>query len=255
MGRLDNKIAIVTGGSSGIGEATAKLFAKEGAAVVITARREAELIRVRDEIASAGGKCMYVPGDVRVTPDVENVVAKTVEAYGRIDILVNNAGIPDAHKRATWVTDELWDDVHETDLKGALRFCRAVLPHMEARNYGSIVNVCSIGGIYYCAGAAYSSAKAGLRGLTGNLAIQYFATGIRVNCVSPGSTLTPLFDPERMGDLDTEMVEITAQRHYQDRSSGMLDPMQQAYAILFLASDEASGISGENLTVDAGGRR
>ena len=254
MGRLDNKIAIVTGGNSGIGEATAKLFAREGASVVITARREAELIRVRDEITAAGGTCIYVPGDVRVTADVENVVAKTVEAFGRIDILVNNAGIPDSHKRLTWVTDDFWDDVHDTDLKGVMRFCRAVLPHMEARNSGSIVNVCSIGGIYYCAGAAYSSAKAGLRGLTVNMAIQYFATGIRVNSVSPGSTLTPLFDPERMGEIDTEMMQITAQRHYQDRTVGMLDPMQQAYAILFLASDEASGINGQDIVVDGGGR-
>ena len=254
MGRLENKIAIVTGGNSGIGEATAKLFAKEGATVVITARREGELKRVADEIAAAGGVCMYVPGDVRSTADVENVVAKTIEAYGRIDILVNNAGIPDSHRRTTWVTDEFWDDVHDTDLKGVMRFCRAVLPHMESRNYGSIVNVCSIGGIYYCAGAAYSSAKAGVRGLTVNMAIQYFATGIRVNSVSPGSTLTPLFDPERMGDIDVEMMEITAQRHYQDRTAGMLDPIQQAYAILFLASDEASGINGQDITVDAGGR-
>ena len=254
MGRLENKVAIITGGNSGIGEATAKLFAKEGAAVVITARRENELKRVADEITAAGGQCMYVPGDVRATADVENVVAKTVEAYGRIDILVNNAGIPDSHKRTTWVTDEFWDDVHDTDLKGAMRFCRAVLPHMEARNYGSIVNVCSIGGIYYCAGAAYSSAKAGLRGLTVNMAIQYFSTGIRVNSVSPGATDTPLFDPERMGDVDVEMLEITAQRHYQNRTVGRLDPLQQAYTILFLASDEASGINGQDIVVDAGGR-
>lgn len=254
MGRLENKIAIITGGNSGIGEATAKLFAKEGATVVITARREHELKRVADEIAAEGGACMYIPGDVTVTADVENVVARTIEAYGRIDILVNNAGIPDSHKRVTWLTDEFWDEVHDTDLKGVMRFCRAVLPHMEARNAGSIVNVCSIGGIYYCAGAAYSSAKAGLRGLTVNMAIQYFATGIRVNSVSPGSTLTPLFDPERMGDIDVEMMEITAQRHYQDRTVGMLQPIQQAYAILFLASDEASGINGQDIVVDAGGR-
>ena len=254
MGRLDNKIAIVTGGNSGIGEATAMLFAREGATVVITARRENELRRVAEEITAEGGKCMYIPGDVTVTADVENVVAKTMEAYGRIDILVNNAGIPDSHKRVTWVTDEFWDQVHDTDLKGVMRFCRAVLPHMEERNYGSIVNVCSIGGIYYCAGAAYSSAKAGLRGLTVNMAIQYFSTGIRVNSVSPGSTLTPLFNPENMKDIDQEMVEITAQRHYQDRTSGMLQPIQQAHAILFLASDEASGINGQDIVVDCGGR-
>ena len=254
MGRLEDKIAIITGGSSGIGEATAKLFAKEGAAVVITARREKELQRVRDEILAAGGQCMYVPGDVTVTADVENVVAKTVETYGRVDILVNNAGIPDSHKRVTLVTDEFWDRVHDVDLKGVMRFCRAVLPHMEARNRGSIVNVCSIGGVYYCAGAAYSSAKAGVHALTANLAIQYYASGIRVNAVSPGSTRTPLFDPENMGDIDEEMRDITARSHYHAREDFFLDPMEQAYAILFLASDEASGIHGQNLVVDAGGR-
>ena len=254
MGRLENKIAIVTGGNSGIGEATAKLFAKEGASVVITARREEELKRVADEITAEGGKCVYVPGDVTVTADVENVVQKTIEAFGRIDILVNNAGIPDAHKRVTWVTDDFWDEVHDVDLKGVMRFCRAVLPHMEARNYGSIVNVCSIGGIYYCAGAAYSSAKAGLRGLTANMAIQYYSTGIRVNSVSPGSTLTPLFDPERMGDIDEEMKEITARTHYHPRKDFFLKPIEQAYTILFLASDEASGINGQDIVVDAGGR-
>lgn len=254
MGRLEDKIAIITGGNSGIGEATAKLFAKEGATVVITARRENELKRVADEITADGGRCSYIPGDVTVTADVENVVRKTVEAYGRIDILVNNAGIPDSHKRTTWLTDEFWDKVHDTDLKGVMRFCRAVLPHMEARNYGSIVNVCSIGGIYYCAGAAYSSAKAGLRGLTVNMAIQYYASGIRVNSVSPGSTLTPLFDPENMKDVDEEMVAITARTHYHQREEFHLKPIEQAYAILFLASDEASGVNGQDIVVDAGGR-
>ena len=255
MGRLDNKVCLITGGNSGIGECCAKLFAREGAQVVITARREAELQRVCDEIHAEGGACHWFSGDATVQADVDRIVSSTVAAYGRIDVLVNNAGIPDKHMRVAWVTDELWDAVHDLDIKACMRFCRAVLPHMEERNYGSIVNVCSIGGIYYCAGAAYSSAKAGLRGLTANMAIQYYSTGIRVNSVSPGSTLTPLFDPERMGDIDVEMMQITAQRHYQDRTVGMLQPIQQAYAILFLASDEASGINGENLTVDAGGRR
>ena len=239
MGRLDNKIALITGGNSGIGEATAKLFAREGASVVITARREGELARVADEIYKDGGVCEWFSGDVRVTADVEHVVAQTIEKFGRIDILVNNAGIP---------------DVVDTDLKGVMRCCRAVLPHMVARNYGAIVNIASIGGVYACAGASYSAAKAGVLALTKNLAIQYFGSGIRVNSVSPGGTDTPLFSPEMAANADKEMMEITAQHHLHPHPNARLSPMEQAYAILFLASDEASGINGENLTVDYGGR-
>lgn len=254
MGRLDNKIALITGGNSGIGEATAKLFAREGASVVITARREAELARVAGEIRAAGGVCEWFSGDVRVTADVERVVAQTIERFGRIDILVNNAGIPDCHMPTVKLTDELWDDVVDTDLKGVMRCCRAVLPHMVARNYGAIVNIASIGGVYACAGASYSAAKAGVLALTKNLAIQYFGSGIRVNSVSPGGTDTPLFSPEMAANADKEMMEITAQHHLHPHPNARLSPMEQAYAILFLASDEASGINGENLTVDYGGR-
>ena len=254
MGRLDNKIALITGGNSGIGEATAKLFAREGASVVITARREGELARVADEIRKAGGVCEWFSGDVRVTADVERVVAQTIEKFGRIDILVNNAGIPDCHMPTVKLTDELWDDVVDTDLKGVMRCCRAVLPHMVARNYGAIVNIASIGGVYACAGASYSAAKAGVLALTKNLAIQYFGSGIRVNSVSPGGTDTPLFSPEMAANADKEMMEITAQHHLHPHPNARLSPMEQAYAILFLASDEASGINGENLTVDYGGR-
>ena len=109
MTRLAGKIAVITGGNSGIGEATAKLFAREGATVVITARREKELQRVADEIAAEGGACVYIPGDVTVTADVDNVMAKTVELFGRIDILVNNAGIGDRHTPTIKVEDDFWD--------------------------------------------------------------------------------------------------------------------------------------------------
>lgn len=254
MGRLENKVALITGGNSGIGEATAKLFAREGAAVVITARRESELARVANEISAEGGKCVWVAGDVRETEDVNRVVAKTVEQFGKIDVLVNNAGIPDCHMPAVKLTDDFWDDVVDTDLKGVMRCCRAVLPHMVGRNCGAIVNIASIGGVYACAGAAYSAAKAGVLALTKNLAIQYFGSGIRINSVSPGATKTPLFSPEMAEKGDKEMMEITAQHHLHPHPNGLLDPMEQAYVILFLASDEASGVNGENITVDYGGR-
>ena len=253
MGRLENKIAIITGGNSGIGEATARLFAQEGATVVITARRKGELQRVQQEIQAAGGICDYIPGDVRVSEDVNNVAEKTIEKYGRIDILVNNAGIPDCHLPAVRLTDEFMEEVLDTDLKGVIRFCRAVLPHMEEAGRGSIVNIASIGGVYACAGASYSAAKAGVLALTKNLAIQYFGRGIRINSVSPGGTDTPLFQSPSMALADQEMVAITAQHHVHPIDH-MLSAKEQAYAILFLASDEASGINGENLTVDYGGR-
>ena len=253
MARLEGKIAVITGGNSGIGEATAKLFAREGATVVITARREGELQRVSEEIAAAGGKCVYIPGDVTVTADVDNVMDKTVELFGRIDILVNNAGIGDCHKPTLKMEDDFWDRIQDVDLKGVMRCCRAALRHMVPANRGSIVNIASIGGVYCCAGAAYSAAKAGVLSLTKNLAIQYYGTGIRVNSVSPGSTETPLFSPENFTDVDEEMLALTARTHVRTIDH-RLSPYEQAYAILFLASDEASGVNGQDIVVDYGGR-
>lgn len=255
MGRLENKIAIITGGNSGIGEATAKMFAREGATVMLTARREGELKRVADEIIAAGGTAVYVPGDVKNTADVQRVVDETIRQFGRIDILVNNAGIGDGHKSTINMTDEFWDEILDVDLKGVMRFCRAVLPHMVEAGRGSVVNISSIGGTYYCAGAAYSSAKSGVIAITKNLAIQYYGTGIRFNCVSPGGTDTPLFSPENFKDVDTEMMEATFKKRSRDfpPEQRHLQPDDQAYAILFLASDEARGINGENLVVNRGG--
>ena len=253
MDRLKGKIAVVTGGNSGIGEATAKLFAREGATVVITARREQELRRVADEISREGGSCVYIPGDVTITEQVDNVIDRTVEMFGRIDILVNNAGIGDCHKPTIKMEDEFWDRIQDVDLKGVMRCCRAALRYMVPANRGSIVNIASIGGVYCCAGAAYSAAKAGVLSLTKNLAIQYYGTGIRINSVSPGSTETPLFNPENFAGADEEMIALTARSHVREIGH-MLSPYEQAYTVLFLASDEASGINGQDIVVDYGGR-
>ncbi len=253
MDRLKNKIAVITGGNSGIGEATAKLFAREGATVVIAARREGELQRVMQEIQTEGGACSYIVCDVTVTEQVDHLMNATVEQYGRVDILVNDAGIGDCHKPTLKMEDDFWDYVQDVDLKGVMRCCRAALRHMVPADSGSIVNVASIGGVYCCAGAAYSAAKAGVLSLTKNLAIQYYGTGIRVNSVSPGSTDTPLFSPEKFEGVDEEMLALTARTHVRTIDH-MLSPYEQAYAILFLASDEASGINGQDIVVDYGGR-
>lgn len=253
MKKLENKIAIITGGNSGIGEATAKLFAEQGATVVITARREKELERVAQEIRAAGGKADWIAGDVRVSADVDHVVDETVKRYGRVDILVNNAGIGDRHCSAAKISDEWMEEVIDTDLKGVIRFCRAALRYMVPADSGVIVNIASIGGVYGCAGASYSAAKNGVIALTKNLAIQYYGTGIRANSVSPGSTLTPLFDPANFEGADEEMIELTKRVHVRDYED-MIPAGKQASVILFLACDDSACVNGQDIVVDRGGR-
>jgi NAD(P)-dependent dehydrogenase (short-subunit alcohol dehydrogenase family) len=249
MGRLDGKVALITGASSGIGRGTAELFTKEGATVVLTARREDKLNELAAEIEKAGGKALAVRGDVRVLADVKNVVAQAIATFGRIDILVNNAGILDKHMPTVRTTDELWNDVIATDLTGVFYYCREVLPHMEKAGVGSIVNVASIGGIYMSAGVPYSAAKAGVNGLTRNIALQYAGTGIRCNSVNPGPTPTEANTPEKLAAFDKEFQGICAQHQFWAGESEVID---QAYAILYFASDESRYVTGQWLVVDRG---
>lgn len=249
VGRLDGKIAIVTGASSGIGEGTAELFAKEGAAVVLTARRTDRLEALAEKIEKAGGRALAVTGDVRKVEDVKNVVVQTMATFGKVDVLVNNAGILDKHMPTIRCPDALWHDVIATDLTGVFYYCREVLPHMVAAGKGSIVNVSSIGGIYMSAGVPYSSAKAGVNGLTRNIALQYSGTGIRCNSVNPGPTPTEANTPEKLATFDQEFMEICAKHQFWAGESEVID---QAYAILFFASDESRYITGQWLVVDRG---
>lgn len=249
MGRLDGKVAIVTGASSGIGEGTAELFAKEGAAVVLTARRAEKLEALAKRIEAAGGRALAVPGDVRKVEDVKNVVAQAVATFGKIDILVNNGGILDQHVPAIRCSEELWNDVLATDLTGTFHYCREVLPHMVAAGVGSIVNVASIGGIYMSAGVSYSAAKAGVNGLTRNIALQYAGTGIRCNSVNPGPTPTEANTPEKLAGFDQEFMEICSKHQFWAGESEVID---QAYAILYFASDESRYVTGQWLVVDRG---
>ncbi len=186
--RLQDKIAIVTGSSSGIGEETAKLFAREGATVVLTARSKDKLAKVEEAILAAGGKCAVIPADITSETDCRRLVEETVKAYGRIDILVNNAGIADKHMPITKCSTEWWDEVILTDQTSVFYLTKAVLEHMKK---GSIVNVSSIGGVFGSAGISYSAAKSALLGMTKNIAIQFAGQGIRCNAVCPGPTPPP----------------------------------------------------------------
>jgi len=249
VGRLDDKVAIITGASSGLGEGTAELFSKEGATVVLTARRADRLEALAKKIETAGGRALAAPGDVRDRKDVKHVVDASIAAYGRIDILVNNAGILDKHMPAVRATDELWNEVIATDLTGVFYCCREVLPHMVKQGVGSIVNVSSIGGVYMSAGVSYSAAKAGVNGLTRNIALQYAGTGIRCNSVNPGPTPTEANTPEKLAEFDQEFKGICAQHQFWAGRSEVVD---QANAILFFASDESRYVTGQWLVVDRG---
>jgi NAD(P)-dependent dehydrogenase (short-subunit alcohol dehydrogenase family) len=250
LGRLEAKVAIVTGASSGIGWGTAELFAQEGAAVVLTARRVDRLNALAERIGKAGGKAMVVPGDVTKVPDVRNVIEQTIRTFSKIDILVNNAGTSDQHTPTIRTTDQLWDQVTRIDLTGVFYFCREALKYMVQAEEGVIVNVSSIGGVYGNSGASYSAAKAGVIGLTKNIAIQYAGTRIRCNAVCPGPTPTELNAPEQFAKFDQEFVTICG-RHT-DQSVGDSEVIDQANAILFLASDESRCITGQSLVVDRG---
>jgi len=249
-GRLIGKVAVITGATAGIGEATAELFAREGARVVLAGRREDKLAQVARRIESTGGTALAVPTDVTRADDCRQLCEETVARFGRMDVLVNNAGIVDQHTPTIRVTDELWDNVVSVNLSGTFYLCREFLLRLEEGQGASIVNISSIAGIYGNGGAAYSASKYGVIGLTKNIAIQYAGTGVRCNAVCPGPTPTELNLPEKLEQFDKEFMTICA-RHT-DMTVGESDVSDQAEAILFLAEDASRYVTGQVLVVDRG---
>lgn len=249
MGRLENKIAIVTGGNSGIGRATAQLFCQEGAKVVITARREAENKKTVDEITAQGGEVMAIQADVTRQEDCRKVVDETVKKYGRIDVLVNNAGIADKHMPIDQCTEEWYNQVCLIDQYSVYYMCKYTLEHMGKAGKGSIINVSSIGS-QGVAGISYSAAKAAVNGMTKNIALQYSPTEIRCNAVAPGPTPTPLNAPEAFQHFNQEFADACAK--HLDLTVPEAQPEDQAEAILFFASDASKAITGQILYVDHG---
>ena len=249
MGRLEDKIAIVTGGNSGIGRATAVLFCAEGAKVVIAGRREAENRKVVDEITAKGGEIMAVQADVSKREDCKRVVEETVKKHGRIDVLVNNAGIADRHLPINLCTEDWYDQVVKIDQYSVYYMSKYVLEHMEKAGQGSIVNVSSIGS-QGVAGIAYSAAKAAVNAMTKNIALQYSPTRIRCNATGPGPTPTPLNAPEAFQFFNKEFADACA-RHI-DLTLPESHVEDQAEAILYFASDVSKAVTGQILYVDHG---
>lgn len=247
--RLHNKVAVVTGGGSGIGEAIAKAFAREGACVTVTGRRSDALVRVVKSIERAGGRAVAAPGSVTVEADVRTAVEATVRAFGRIDVLVNNAGNLFYAGPLHETTDQMWDETMDLFLKGVFRFTRSVIPQMLRQGGGSIINISTVAGIKAMPSFpahAYAAAKAGVNMLTKTVAIQYAKQGIRCNAICPAGVDTPgvaalTADPTMRAGFEA-MHPI----------GRMGTPDEIAHAAVYFASDESVWTTGSILSVDGG---
>ncbi len=246
---LDGQMAVVAGGGGGIGESTSRLLAAAGAAVAIVDRTRAKAERLAGEITAAGGTAHPVEADLRDEEACAAVVDDAVSAFGGIDILVNVAG--GMYKHAPWRhlrdwTTESWDNILGLNLRYVFWLCRAAIPVIEGRGGGVIVNITSINGVTGCPNqSAYGAAKAGLINLTKTLAGECGPLGIRVNAVSPGTTLTPAAAETLAGDIRTRLSEATPLQQ-------LGRPEDIARAVLFFASPMAEHVTGQMLLVDGG---
>ncbi|MGH2609083.1 MAG: SDR family NAD(P)-dependent oxidoreductase [Tepidiformaceae bacterium] len=250
MGRLDGKVAVITGGASGMGEATAKLFVSEGARVVI-----GDLQREKGEAvaASIGPQCKFVACDVASSEDVAGMVGTAVTAWGRLDVTYNNAGIGGGEGSLVDCTEEVWDRVIAVDLKGVWLGMKHSIPHMLASGGGSIISTASIAAVLGFPGlGAYGAAKAGVTELTRVCAIEYAGQGIRANCILPGGILTPIIynNPSLATPMDPELLRPGMARMQPIPRAGL--PEDIANAALWLASDESSFVTGQSIVVDGG---
>ena len=245
--RLQGKVAIITGGARGQGEAEARMFAREGAKVVFGDVLDDEGRRVEADIAAAGGEAVYVRLDVTDEDSWREAVGTAVSRFGKVDILVNNAGI------ASWnagddATVEEWDRLMEINAKGVFLGTKAVIPAMRAAGGGSIINISSISGMVGQTNIhpGYNASKGAVRILTKSTAVQHAAEGIRCNSIHPGPVKTPM--TERSWS-NPEWLKATERRTPLGRYA---EPDEIAYGVLFLASDESSFMTGSEVVIDGG---
>ena len=234
----------MTGGSRGIGFATAKILSENGATVIITAKNPERLEKIVLEIPNAIG----IPADIRKTNDVKNVVSKTIEKFGKLDILVNNAGIFPQIKKLHEIDEDEWNQVLDVNLTGQFRFTKETIPHLQ-KTSGSIINISSDAGIKAYDGFnadAYSASKAALILLTKCWALEYSKDKIRVNCICPGVVDTDMTKPFLKTEKDIEFMD---NEHPLGRIG---QPEEIGKAVLYFASDDASWTTGAILTVDGG---
>jgi len=242
--RLSGKVALVTGGSRGIGFATAKILSENGATVMITAKNQDRLKKSALEIPNATG----IAADIRNTNDVKNVVKETVEKFGKLDILVNNAGIFPKIKQLHEIDEDEWNEILDVNLTGQFRFTKEAIPHLK-KTGGSIINISSDAGLKAYQGFnadAYTASKAALVLLTKCWALEYAEYKIRVNCICPGVVDTDMTKPFMKTQKDREFMNS-------EHPIGRIgQPEEVAKAVMYFVSDDASWITGAILAVDGG---
>ena len=248
---MQNRVALITGGNSGIGRATALLFAEEGACVAIAARDEARGQETVEGIEEIGGQALFIACDVSRAGDCQEAVRRTVDVFGKLDILFNNAAVIHPHKTVLDTTEEEWKHTMDVNVKGLYLMSKQANPDIIAAGGGAIVNTASIYGLVGGEGAAaYCASKGAVVLLTKAMALDHAEQGIRVNCICPGSVDTPMLrgEMEALGGYE-EAAPVFAAKHAMNR---ICSPEEVAYAALYLASDASSFVTGISLPVDGG---
>jgi NAD(P)-dependent dehydrogenase (short-subunit alcohol dehydrogenase family) len=242
--RLKGKVAFITGFGSGLGRAIAVLFAQNGASVAGTSKTESKGVETVAMIEKTGGRALFRPGDVANSLQMEALVQETVERFGGLDIVINSAGVR-TNGSITDLSDDAWDRTLAANLKGAFVVSRAAIPEMKKRGGGVILQIAARSGMQGQAGrAAYCASKGGLVRLTEAMAMDHAADNIRVNCICPGPTRTPMVDTSTPQKLARYKTRVPLGR--------IGEPEDVAHAALYLASDEASFVTAAILPVDGG---
>jgi len=249
--RFTDEVVIVTGAGSGMGKATAELFAREGATVVGSDIDAARLEAVAAEVTVSGGRMIAVPGDVSAREDAEALVRRALEEFGRLDVLVNNAGIMDRMEGVANFKDDTYERVFGVNVYGPFVTSRAAVRHMKENGGGAIVNIASVAGVTgAAAGAVYTASKHALVGLSRNTAYTYAPFGIRCNTLIVGGVETNIMAGADPAEFDHEALAQYGKWHAVNVRT--LQPDEVANLVLFLVSDEASGVNGAEVAIDAG---
>jgi NAD(P)-dependent dehydrogenase (short-subunit alcohol dehydrogenase family) len=250
--RLAGKVAIITGAGSGIGEATAIIFAREGANVALAGRRVAKIQAVADRIISEGGEALVVQTDVRYADQVQNLVNKTVERFGKLNVLFNNAGVRASRSTVVEVSEEEYERTMATDVKGLWLCCKYAIPEMIRSGGGSIINCSSISAfIGQPLQGVYNVTKGGIDVLSKCMAVDFAKHNIRVNNINPGWVKTEMNEEElaRWKAEGSKELEEVLRLHPLGRLG---EPEDVAWAVVYLASDESSWVTGASFLVDGG---